>query len=260
MVPAMKRSRRFKRVVIGLCAGLIALISALVIAWASGLVLHDSSQAASIKQALRDFRASNHGSGELNGVYLYATSGSESIDALGGASHTYPTTTAVTVVEVPCGLRLTWAALDGRSTTWTFCETAAGVVLRSSDERHTFFGQHDHTTYACSGRVLVPVSDKGVFRFRCNSKSGWESGNMRVLGRETLEVGKDRIQALHTRSILAIHGGSGGDETIDWWIDPSNSIPLRIVLQSRTNRSVFVGRVHYREDLDLRLLSLTPRR
>ena len=89
MVLRMKRVRRpTRRLTIGLTVfGIVLLIAA---AWAGGFFLHDSSQAASISEALRRFRASEHEPGGLNGVYLYATQGSESIDALGGASHTYP--------------------------------------------------------------------------------------------------------------------------------------------------------------------------
>jgi len=258
----MKRGKRLKRVVIGLCAGAVALVSALVVAWAGGLILHDSSQAASVKQALHDFRAGNFRKSGLNGVYLYATDGHESIDALGGASHIYPATTSITAIEVPCGIRLRWAALQGRSTTWTFCRTGLGTELRLSDERHGFFGQHDHTTYTCARRTLLPENATigAVVPFNCSSKHASESGDMRVLGRDNLDVGNSRVRVLHVRSTLTINGGSAGRETIDWWLDPATALPVRVVLRSRTSRSVFVGRVHYSEDFTLRLLSLHPQR
>jgi hypothetical protein len=259
----MKRGKRLKRVVIWLCAGVVALVSALVIAWAGGFILHDSSQAASVKQALRDFRAGKYGTSGLNGVYLYATSGSESIDALGGASHTYPATTSITAIEVPCGIQLRWAALEGRSTIWTFCSTGLGTELRLSNERHSFFGQSDHTTYTCSNRLLLPKEPKsgGAYPFRCRSQQGGsETGEVRVLGRVALKVGDSQVQSLHSRSSLTIHGGDSGSETIDWWLDTATSLPLRVVLRSRTSRSVFVGRVNYSEDFTLRLLSLRPQR
>ncbi len=124
--------------------------------WVGGFYLRDSSQAASISQALSRYRAGDHPSSGSNGVYVYATKGRESINALGGAKHDYPAKTSITAIEVPCGLQLRWAALEKRSTTWTFCSTGAGIELRSSDERHAFFGQRDHTIYFCSGRLLIP--------------------------------------------------------------------------------------------------------
>lgn len=258
----MKRGRRLRRFVIGLCAGVVALVAVLLAAWAGGLILHDSSQAASVKQALHAFRAGKFEKSGLNGVYLYATTGRESIDALGGASHTYPATTTVTAIEVPCGVQLDWEALSGRSTTWTFCSTRAGMVLSISDERHSFFGQRDHTIYTCSDRLILPAdpSSESVYPFRCSSRKASETGEMSILGSELLQVGDSQVRALHVRSSLTIHGGSNGNETIDWWLDPANSLPARVVMRSRTSRSIFVGRVHYREDFNLRLLSLQPQR
>ncbi|MHB8059954.1 MAG: hypothetical protein ACYDHO_03885, partial [Gaiellaceae bacterium] len=131
----MKRIRRpSRRVTVGLTLLGIALLIAA--AWAGGFFLRDSSQAASISEALRRYRAADHPSGGLNGVYVYATSGSESISALGGAKHNYPARTSITAIEVPCGMRYQWNALEGRSTSWTFCSTAAGIELRISDEQH----------------------------------------------------------------------------------------------------------------------------
>ncbi|MGD0166451.1 MAG: hypothetical protein ABSC51_04060 [Gaiellaceae bacterium] len=258
----MKRSTRRKRLAIGLGAGLIAVFSILVSAWAFGLILHDTSEAASIRQALRDFRAGQHRNDGLNGVYLYATKGQESIDALGGASHTYPATTSITVIEVPCGLQLHWAALKGRSTTWVFCSTPAGTELRVSDERHSFFGQHDHTTYTCSHRLLLPKKPVigSVTAFRCSSQRGWEIGTVNILGWATLDIDGDQVRALHVSTPLSIHGGDGGNETIDWWLAENTALPLRIALQSRTSRSIFIGTVHYRENFSLSLLSLKPKR
>jgi hypothetical protein len=258
----MKRRKRSRRLLIGFCTTIVALIAVLVAAWSAGLLLHDSSEAASLEQALHDFRTSTHGKLGLNGVYLYATEGRESINALGGASHTYPLTTSITVIEVPCGLRLRWAALEGRSTTWTFCSTAAGIELRRSDERHTFFGQTDHMVYACSGRLLLPkrFAHPSDNPFGCESRRNSEPGNAHVFGQTTLEVGKSRVRAVHARTTLTIHRGDRGTETIDWWLDTATGLPLRIVLESRTSRSMFVGTVRYREKLSLRLLSLQPRR
>ncbi len=239
--------------------GIVLLIAA---AWAGGFFLHDSSQAASISEALRRFRASEHGSGGLNGVYLYATKGSESVDALGGTSHTYPPKTSITVIEVPCGIQLRWAALEERSTTWTFCSTATGTVLRSSDERHAFFNQRDHTIYLCSGRLLLPKSwvAGSTKSFTCRSRRNTEVGKARVLGHGTIEVGGRHVRAIRVSTDLKIVARDSGSETIEWWLDSATAIPLRIDLRSRTSRKMWVGRVRYHEDLNLRLLSLTPMR
>jgi hypothetical protein len=257
----MKRVRRpSRRKTIGLTLfGVVLLIAA---AWAGGFFLHDSSQAAPISQALHRFRASEHGSGGLNGVYLYATKGSESVNALGGATHIYPAKTSITAIEVPCGIQLRWAALEKRSTTWTFCSTAAGTELRTSDERHAFFGQSDHALYVCSGRLLIPQKPvAGATKpFTCRSNRNLEVGEARVIGRATIDVDGRRLPAIRVSTDLTIRSRDSGSETIEWWLDTATALPLRIELRSRTSRKMWVGRVRYHEDLSLRLLSLTPMR
>ena len=257
----MKRFRRpSRRKTIGLTLfGVVLLIAA---AWTGGFFLHDSSQAAPVSEALRRFRASERGSGGLSGVYLYATKGSESINALGGTKHVYPPKTSITVIEVPCGIQLRWAALEKRSTAWTFCSTAAGIELRSSDERHAFFGQSDHAVYGCAGRLLIPKQPvTGATRpFTCRSNRNLEVGVARVIGRGTVEVGGRRIRAIHVSTDLTIRSRDSGSESVDWWLDSATALPLRIGLRSRTSRKMWVGRVQYHEDLSLRLLSLKPMR
>jgi len=257
----MKRARRLsRRTTIGLTLFGIALLIAAT--WAGGFFLHDSSQAASISQALRRFRASGQDAGGLNGVYLYATKGSESISALGGATHIYPAKTSITAIEVPCGIQLRWAALERRSTTWTFCSTAAGVELRISDERHAFFNQSDHAVYVCSGRLLIPNKPmQGETKpFTCRSNRNLEVGKSRVIGYGSIDVGGSRVRAIRVSTELTIRRRDSGTETIEWWLDSANALPLRIELRSRTSRKMFIGRVQYHEDLSLRLLSLTPLR
>jgi hypothetical protein len=237
--------------------GVVLLIAA---AWAGGFFLHDSSQAASISEALRRYRATDHPSGGLNGVYVYATKGSESISALGGTRHNYPARTSITAVAVPCGMQYRWAALEGRSTSWTFCSTAAGIELRISDERHTFFGLGDHAVYHCSGRLLIPKKSVAAASkpFSCRSDRNLEVGTAHILGRATLEIDGRRAAAIRVSTDLTIRTRDSGHEWVDWWLDSSSGLPLRITLRSRTSRTMFVGRVQYHEDFSLRLLSLTP--
>jgi hypothetical protein len=258
-VPGMKRiGRPNRRVTIGLTLfGIAFLIAA---TWAGGFFLHDSSQAASISEALRRYRASDPPSGGLNGVYAYATKGSESISALGGATHAYPAKTSITAVKVPCGMQYQWAALGGRSTGWTFCSTAAGIELRISDERHTFFGQGDRAVYRCSGRLLIPKKPTvtAAKPFSCRSDRNLEVGTAHVLGPATVEIGTRSVPAIRVSTDLTIRSRDSGNEWIDWWLDSSNGLPLRVTLRSRTSREMWIGRVRYREDFSLRLLSLTP--
>jgi hypothetical protein len=237
-----------RRLLVGVALGSVVVSGGLAAAWAGGLILHDSSRPASVEEALRRFRAIDPSPGPRDGVYLYATAGSESVDALGGASHVYPATTTVTAISRQCGFELRWASLEDRSTTWLLCGDRLDLV--GSTEVHRFFGRRDRTAYRCTGSVLRPATAPASFR--CRSGSGLENGRVVVVGRAR--------GRLHVRTEGRVTGGDRGVETVDWWLVPGSAIPTRITLTSRTSRKVFLGRVHYREDVDLRLGSVQPLR
>ncbi len=241
-----------RRIAIGCGVGLVVVVGAV---GAGGFLLHDTAKPASIQDAVQRFQAGGTGGGKLDGVYVYATKGGESIDALGGAHHRYPATTSITAVGAPCGVKLRWDALQGRSTTWTLCSTRAGVELGTEEVVHTFFGQTDDTTYACAGSELLRSGS-----FRCRSGRGRQDGTVRVLGRGSLEVGGKPVSVLHVRTVATISGGDQGAETVDWWLGTATGLPIQVAFTSRTSRKTVVGRVHYAEDAELRLLSLTPKR
>ena len=254
--------RRRHRIVAGIVLGLLVIAGGLVGAHAAGILLHDTSKPASVGDALRHFRERGRAPGKLEGVYLYRTLGAESVDALGGAHHRYPATTGMTATSARCGVRLRWESLEQRSMTWVLCSTPRGIELHTLDQVHRFFGLTDRTSYACSGDLLMVPGDRpGTARpFSCRSGGGGEQGRVLVAGHEVLRVGGRKLSAVHVRTVAHVTGRNSGTETVDWWLDRSSTLPLRIVLRSRTSRKVFLGRVHYREDADLRLVSTTPRR
>lgn len=254
------RPRR-RRLLAGILLGAVV-VGGLAGARASGILFGDQPKAASIESALRRFRENDRVAKGLEGVYVYVTTGGESIDVLGGARHRYPARTSITARRVPCGLELVWAALVGCTTTWTLCSTDAGIELRSVEHRHTFFWQSDRTSYACTGAVLVPAGDArpAGHDFTCTSAKAAASGRALLVGSETIDVGGTAVATMHARTAGTISGANDGTESADWWLDTATALPVRIALQSRASRKTIVGRAHYTEDADLRLLSLTPER
>lgn len=257
----LPRRPRRRRLVVGILLAAFA-IAGLAGAQASGRLFHDHAKAAKIEDALRRFRENDRDVKELEGVYVYATTGGESIDVLGGANHHYPAQTSITARRVACGLELDWAALQGRTTTWTLCSTDAGIELRGSDEQHKFFWQTDRTNYACTGALLVPAGEAAAagYDFSCTAPKAAEQGTAQLVGPETITVGGAPVATIHARTIGTISGENQGIETVDWWLDTATAVPVRILLKSRTSRKTIVGLTHYREDADLRLVSMTPER
>lgn len=244
----------------GLLLGTLAVAAGAAAILGGRLLLRDSSKPVPVAAAVAALRRGATAS-RAGGVYVYATSGGESISAFVHGRHAYPDRTGLAVVPTACGSRLQWDALQGRSTVWTLCRTRLGLEVRAEVETHRFFGRDDRTRYACTGELLGTVGGKtGMRSYVCRSARGRQTGQVRFLGRVRVRVGGRTLPALHVRTVGRVTGGDAGTETVDWWLAPTGGPPLRLVLRSRTSRPLPLGRAHYRENADLRLVSTTPRR
>lgn len=236
--------------------------AALVGAW--WFLLRDVAKPAAVSDAIAAYR--RQGAGATRpvpaGVYVYTTAGSERTDALGGVTHQYPKTSTVTVSALPCGVRLRWDVLRGRSTTWTVCTGPATWTQRSRFERHTFFGVTDETTYACGETPFRPAGDRigTTFDIDCSTGKARERGRGRIVGRNAVRVGATRVPAVHVRTVTSFAGDTTGTATYDFWLARRTGLPVRIEMASRTTSGSLIGDVHYREVVSLHLASLTPRR
>ncbi len=202
--------------------------------------------------ALSKFRVAVKHPVGYEGVYTYETTGTESIDALTGATHHYPATTTITVIRKGCGVQLQWDALDGRSTTWMLCTVHGAVQLRGVRETHTFFKKTDHTNYTCT---------QSGAHFTCTSSRGVATGKVTPLGESMVSVHSVLSASLVVRIEATVTGKAHGTEATEWWLAPRTLLPLRVVVVSRTSRKEpLVGTVHYREDAKLALISRTPGR
>ena len=123
-----------------LVGGVVAVagVAAVGLLGAWWFLLRDVATPASVSDALAAYR--QHGDGGSSpippGVYVYATDGFEQTDALRGATHKYPGTSTITVTGAPCGVRLRWDVLEGRSTTWIACTGPDDWSARSRESLH----------------------------------------------------------------------------------------------------------------------------
>jgi hypothetical protein len=252
-------------------AGLIAAaaIGVAVIAGAATWILafRDTAEPVSVAEAVTSFRtdtepAPGAPSPIPEGVYVYATRGFEKTDALTGVAHRYPKRSTITVTAVRCGARLTWRVLKGRSTEWILCTTGDGWELRSQDERHTFFGQTERTTYVCEETPFPPrlTSRRERWPVSCTTGDADERGVAILVSGPRLRVGDALVDVRHVRKITTFSGAIRGTARYDFWFDKQLGLPVGIVMVSRTTNDSPVGDVHYDEVVTLRLLSLEPRR
>lgn len=234
------------------CIGLAAVTAAGV--W---LALRDTAEPVAVDDAVTSFRDETTGTpGESpipEGVYVYRTDGYEKTDALTGVTHRYPARSTIAVAAVDCGIRLTWRALEGRSTAWTYCVTDDGWRLRTQDERHTFFGSTQATTYACDDVLIRPSDPRPAsWSLRCTTRDAVETGRVRLFD--------GPADARRIRKTSTFSGAIRGSARHDLVFDERRGLLVRIAMATATTTASPIGDVGYEEDVTLTLVSSVPRR
>jgi hypothetical protein len=196
------------------------------------------------------------------GIYRYATTGSEQIDALGGTSHDYPAETTITVIDSGCGVSLRWDALRERREEWALCATPDGIELQpDGDQYHEFYSQPDDEAVACEQPVVIVPTDvasnDGPQMPTCTLGSDPWRPTWTVLERTTRSVDGTDIGVQHVRMTV-----EDGDEyyehtVVDWYLTDSG-LPAEITSTKESRTPSPVGGVVYREQYDLKLESTTP--
>jgi len=231
-------------------------------------LFRDTAEPVTVEDAIASFRMETEDSASASpitpGVYVYGTDGSESTDALTGVTHRYPNRSTITVAAADCGVSLTWRALKGRSTEWRLCLTDGGWQLRAQDERHTFYGRIERTTYICEDTPILPARHPlgASWPVECATDGATETGVARIVARRPWRFvagGRGRASVL-VRKVTTFSGDIRGRARYAFALDDILALPVRIDMTSRTTNDSPVGDVHYREDVVLRLLSLEPRR
>ena len=195
------------------------------------------------------------------GVYVYRTTGSDGVDALGGAEHTYPTSTTMTVHVDGCGATTRWDVAVERWDETTSCVTDGGIARSSFVAYHQFFGTGNTDRERCTGDPRpIGAADGTAWAFDCvegDSVTAW-SGT--VLGADSVTVGDARVAADHV--VLVARGENEGDNDmrIETWFLAGTDLIVREVGWRRTTDPSPIGDVHYREDYEIVLTALEPLR
>ena len=204
------------------------------------------------------------------GVYVYDTTGRESVDALGGSAHEYPAETTITLRQQGgegC-VRARWEALRQRWDEELRCPHPDGWSLDAKTVYHSFFRQSEKRSFDCEpDEVYLPAdpAPELALSARCTSAGGAKSGRStegwrgRTVGMETLKIDGRTVDTFHVRYQVAIGGESTGRADIDRWY--SLEAPTLLVRELRTGRTTsetVIGAVHYEERYELLLRSLEP--
>jgi hypothetical protein len=200
------------------------------------------------------------------GVYVYTTSGSESIDALTGARHEYPAESAITVTPGGCGVVVRWQPLAERYDEYDLCLAPSGGLDSSTyTSFHRFFNQDDKSTYSCPpGTAFVPrpTTAGSAWRASCSSGDTVDTTEWKVVGTAPMTIGATTVPAVQLRGddTFTDPDGSNGATGIDLWIDATTGLTLKRVEQGTSTTTSPIGDIHYVERIELTLTSLTPRR
>jgi hypothetical protein len=196
------------------------------------------------------------------GVYVYATEGQDSIDLLGGSTHTYPAETTLTITHTGCGIRQRWQPLEERWDEEEVCASDAGRERRKLDAHHEFFGIADDQAFRCEeGYLLLPADPEpgATWPTSCRSDDTVLTGTGEVIGLETREVGGVEVETVHVRVEEESTGANTGPSSDDYWLRAGDGLLIERVSTVATRSDSAVGSAAYAERFTLRLTSLTPR-
>jgi hypothetical protein len=196
------------------------------------------------------------------GVYRYRTTGEETIDALGGATHTYPPETTITVTPDGCGVLLRWDALVERRDEWRLCVGDAGVELQPQGvQHHEFFGQPDTEDLVCDRPVLLVPTDRAASPAPAQQSClladdpwlpVWE-----VLEPGERTVGGVTLDVRHVRMTIEDDDEYWEHNAVDWYLAP-DGLPVAVTIDKSSRSPSPIGGVVYRETCRLELVSTDP--
>jgi hypothetical protein len=192
------------------------------------------------------------------GVYRYDTIGTDSVDALNGQHHDYPAVTTMTVVPFGCGVMQRWDVLKERWAESQRCVSGRSISQPTFTTYDEFFGQAQTDAYQCAGDPRPVDASAGTsFAFDCVKSDATDSYSGVVIGTEPMSIGGVTVQALHVRISIA-HETPRDTQLTDRWFQVGTDLMLaQRVLNDTTNPSV-LGKVNYRERVEMHLISLEP--
>ncbi len=224
-----------------------------------------------VDEAVRTFRAratrplTDRPGEPTAGVYRYATRGGESVDAAVGilsTEHSFRGVSTIAVIPTACGAIERWQVLTTRWMEIASCLGRGGQRLLSVDEMHEFFGVMREVKYRCWEPVrLGPTDLRPGMRWsgHCESNDSSRESSFHVLGFESVRVGDQDFEAVHTRTDYRLLGAYSGSAAEEEWRRRSDGLLLRRLSKTHGHSGGAVA-ADYEERYSLRLTSPRPQR
>lgn len=194
------------------------------------------------------------------GVYRFATAGGESLAILNNPSRTYPAETPVIIEPQGCGVVVRWTPLEERTETWEMCLQDGGARLAGYTSVHEFFDQREERVFVCEpGAWLIPPPGVGdVTTATCSGSGLTEVRETRALGRPTVTIGGESIEAVEIATVVTTTGATVGTTTRRLTLAAEDAFPLVWVDEVANTTSTAVGDASYRETVRLEAVSQQP--
>jgi hypothetical protein len=193
-----------------------------------------------------------------SGVYVYATTGRDSVDALNGDHHDYPETTTITVSSSDCGVLQRWDVLVQRWEEWQRCADGSSVREPSRTTFDEFFGQSQTDSFTCTGDPRPVDAPPGTtWTTSCAQDADIEISEGVVVGTEDLTVGTSTVSTLHVR-VTVTNEPDGDKQVTETWYQVGTDLVIAQTGEAATSNPSPVGTVHYTENYEIHLTSLTP--
>ena len=205
------------------------------------------------------------------GIYRYRGEGTERLDKPPTSQTQGPDIPGtVTHLEGGCWrLRVDYNTNHWQS--WDYCSTGTGLTERAG----AFYQRLDlvvtevetSSTYTCDPPVdaIRPAQRAGdQWMQECRGTSTGTSGEVvstgpyTYLGPESLDIGGNKVEALHYRRSRTLTGGQTGTEDVEVWFDADTGLPLRNQRNITVRSDSLIGGVTYEEDGSFSLVSRTP--
>jgi hypothetical protein len=192
------------------------------------------------------------------GVYVYTTTGRDSVDALNGAHHDYPAITTITVTPTQCGVQQRWDILEQRWEEWQRCTDGTGVSETGRTNYDEFFGQSQTDAWVCTGAARPLAAAAGTtWTTTCISGSTTATYDGVVVGTEERAVGTANVNTLHVQ-VTITDDTLSNSQIIDTWYRTGTDLVVVQTSTAATSNASQVGTVRYAETYEIHLTSLTP--
>lgn len=239
-----------RSVLIGVATAVAAVV---VIGW---LVLRDTTTPVEADAIATRFTGTPGDAPGEPGLYRYATVGFETVDALQGSRHDYPSESYMTLQIEECGPVVRWDALAERWIEWRHCGPDLGIDATNS--YHEWFGIPDLEEEFCSEPRLVSGAPGEGVQATCVAGADTEIYEIGVVGVEAMVIGDMTVTAVHTRTTSTLSGSSSGTATIETWRLEGTPLILRMDVVRDSVSPSPAGPVAYHEEFTLNLVDPMP--